>query len=60
MLEEGRPIISTTNLPIQAKDFIKVHRGVFPVSASGNGTDQIFVVIAPLATECTVRLAACA
>lgn len=60
VLEEGRPIISATNLPIQAKDFIKVYRGVFPVTASGSGTDQIFVVIAPLATECAVRPPACA
>lgn len=60
VLEEGHPIISTTNLPIRSKDFIKVYRGVFPVTASGNGTDQIFVVIAPLATECAALLAACA
>ncbi len=59
-MKKARPIISATNLPIQAKDFIKVYRGVFPVTASGSGTDQIFVVIAPLATECAVRLPACA
>ncbi len=60
VLEEGRPIISSTNLPIQSKDFIKVYRGVFPVTASGESTDQMFVVIAPLATECAGRLPACA
>lgn len=56
VIKSERPILSTTNLPIKAKDFITVYRGVFPVSSSGCGTDQIFVVLAPLQTECLVRL----
>ncbi|MEQ8265591.1 MAG: PAS domain-containing protein [Parvibaculum sp.] len=55
VIETSKPIFSTTNLPIKTRDFITVHRGVFPVSASGHGTDQIFVVIAPTHTECAVR-----
>lgn len=59
VVESSKPIFSTTNLPIKAKDFITVHRGVFPISASGHGTDQIFVVIAPTHTECVIRTPAC-
>ena len=51
LLDEGKPIFSTTNLPIKNRDFIRVHRGVFPVRAGEHGTDQIFVVIAPVTTE---------
>lgn len=58
ILAEGRPIISTTNLPIKGKDFIMVHRGVFPVRVSADDADQIFVAIAPVTTECTCRPAA--
>lgn len=50
-----RPIFSTTHLPIKKREFITVHRGVFPVSSSGAEVDQIFVVIAPTATECIAR-----
>jgi len=56
VVETPSPIFSTTKLPIKAKDFITVHRGVFPVSVSGSAVDQIFVVVAPTATECSVRL----
>lgn len=56
LLGDSQPIISTTNLPIRAKDFIRVHRGVFPLRTSGPLTDQIFVVIAPVATECATRI----
>ncbi|MBO6669294.1 PAS domain-containing protein [Parvibaculum sp.] len=55
VMETEAPVLSTTNLPIKAKDFITVHRGVFPVSLNGRNTDQIFVVIAPVATECAIR-----
>lgn len=55
-LQDGQPIVSTTNLPIKGKDFISVHRGVYPVRASGEQPDQIFVAIAPVATECTSRI----
>lgn len=58
ILLEGRPIISTTNLPIKGKDFIRVHRGAYPVRASAGMADQIFVAIAPVATECTTRIPA--
>lgn len=56
VLDTLQPIFSTTNLPIKTKDFIKVHRGVFPVSVSGESADQIFVIIAPTATKCLTRL----
>lgn len=55
VIETLEPVFSTTSLPIMAKSFITVHRGVFPVSLSGDTADQIFVVIAPTATECAVR-----
>jgi len=47
VLETRQPIISTTNLPIKSREFMTVHRGVFPIRASGNEIDQLFVVIAP-------------
>lgn len=53
---DGRPIVSTTNLPIKGRDFISVHRGVYPVRASAGQSDQIFVVIAPVETECIRRM----
>lgn len=56
VVENLQPIFSTTNLPIRTKDFITVHRGVFPVSLDGAKADQIFVIIAPIATECARRL----
>ncbi|PKQ07979.1 MAG: hypothetical protein CVT73_08060 [Alphaproteobacteria bacterium HGW-Alphaproteobacteria-12] len=56
VIETSTPIFSTTKLPIKAKDYITVHRGVFPISVSGCAVDQIFVVVAPIATECSVRL----
>lgn len=56
VIETCHPILSTTNLPIKAKEFISVHRGVFPITLAGSSIDQIFVVVAPTATECTVRL----
>lgn len=56
ILQQGEPIVSTTNLPIKGKDFIRVHRGVYPVRASGEQADQIFVAIAPVATECASRI----
>lgn len=56
VLENLRPIFSTSNLPIKTKEFITVHRGVFPVSASSGGADQIFVVLAPTVTECAFRV----
>jgi hypothetical protein len=56
VVETRSPIFSTTSLPIKAKEFITVHRGVFPVSLTGSVVDQIFAVIAPTATECTGRL----
>lgn len=56
IVETRNPIFSTTNLPIKAKEFITVHRGVFPVSLTGETVDQIFAVIAPTVTTCTVSL----
>lgn len=55
-LQDGEPIISSTNLPIRGKDFIRVHRGVYPVRASAAQADQIFVAIAPITTECAIRV----
>lgn len=56
VLDTLRPVFSTTNLPIKTKDFIRVHRGVFPVSLGGERVDQIFVIIAPTTTQCQIRL----
>lgn len=42
----GQPIYSASHLPIAEREFIKVYRGVFPVSLSGTQVDQIFVIIA--------------
>lgn len=47
VLDSRQPIISTTNLPIKSREFMTVHRGVFPIRASGNEIDQLFVIIAP-------------
>lgn len=55
ILESGKPIFSTTSLPVKSREFITVHRGVFPVRAAANDTDQIFVVIAPVSAECSTR-----
>ncbi|WP_421861744.1 PAS domain-containing protein [Parvibaculum sp.] len=48
------PVFSTTSLPIKTKDFITVHRGVFPVSLHGDTADQMFVIVAPKSTECAM------
>lgn len=56
LVDVPEPIFSTTSLPIKAREFITVHRGAFPVSLAGETVDQIFVVIAPPATECAIRL----
>lgn len=40
-------IYSWTELPIDGRSFIKVYRGVFPVSTNDDTAHQIFVVIAP-------------
>ncbi|MGV8996016.1 MAG: PAS domain-containing protein [Parvibaculaceae bacterium] len=46
VISTGKPIYSSSHLPIAERDFINVFRGVFPVSVNGNHIDQIFVVIA--------------
>ena len=55
VMESIQPIYSVTNLPVKAKEFVVVHRGVFPVSTTGADVDQIFVVIAPTAETCLVQ-----
>ncbi|MBX3493926.1 MAG: PAS domain-containing protein [Parvibaculum sp.] len=55
VMESVQPIYSVTNLPVKAREFIVVHRGVFPVSTTGAEVDQIFVVIAPVSETCLVR-----
>jgi hypothetical protein len=47
VLENRQPIISTTTLPIKSREFMIVHRGVFPIRASGEEIDQLFVIVAP-------------
>jgi hypothetical protein len=42
----GCPIYSSSDLPIAERSFIRVFRGVFPVSLTGDTVDQIFVIIA--------------
>lgn len=53
VLESKTPIVSTTNLPIRSREYLTVHRGVFPVRTSGTEINQMFVVIAPATTECS-------
>ena len=55
VMESVQPIYSVTNLPVRTKEFVVVHRGVFPVSTTGTDVDQIFVVIAPTAETCLVQ-----
>ena len=46
IIDNGQPIYSWSELPIAERDFMKVYRGVFPVSRGGERVDQIFLVIA--------------
>lgn len=46
VLESGEPVYSWSKLPIDGRDFLKVYRGVFPVTVGGEVADQIIVVIA--------------
>lgn len=41
---------------IADRDFIKVFRGVFPVSVSGESVDQVFTVMAPEDLRLNMRL----
>lgn len=43
-----------TNLPIEDRDFITVHRGTFPVSSDGVNIDQVFAVIAKI--DCVISI----
>lgn len=45
-IDSQRPIYSWSELPIAERNFLKVYRGVFPVSCGGERVDQIFLVIA--------------
>lgn len=42
----GKPIYSSSHLPIAEREFVDVYRGVFPVSLIGTEVDQIFVIVA--------------
>lgn len=44
VMTSKQPVYSTTNLPIEGRDFITVYRGVFPVCSQSQDVDQIFVV----------------
>ena len=44
VMASKQPVFSTTQLPIEGRDFISVYRGVFPVCSKSNDVDQIFVV----------------
>ncbi len=44
VMASKQPVFSTTQLPIENRDFISVYRGVFPVCSEANEVDQIFVV----------------
>ncbi|MBI1262535.1 MAG: PAS domain-containing protein [Rhizobiales bacterium] len=47
VIQDQSCIYSWTELPINGRNFIKVYRGVFPVSTKDGAGHQIFVVIAP-------------
>jgi hypothetical protein len=42
----GEPFYTCNRMPLAERDFIKVYRGVFPVSLIGDQVDQVFVVMA--------------
>ncbi len=44
VMASKQPVFSTTQLPIEDRDFIAVYRGVFPVCSRSETVDQIFVV----------------
>ena len=44
VMTSRQPVYSTTNLPIEGRDFITVYRGVFPVCSQSQDVVQIFVV----------------
>lgn len=46
VMQSKQPVFSSTELPIEDREFILVYRGVFPVCSMGPAVDQIFVVIA--------------
>lgn len=46
MAKTGTPIFTRSDVPFPGREFLTVIRGIFPVSASGGGIDQIFAIIA--------------
>lgn len=42
----GEPLYMGNSMPLAERDFIKVYRGVFPVTLTGDRIDQVFVVMA--------------
>ncbi len=44
VMASKQPVFSTTQLPIENREFISVYRGVFPVCSQSVDVDQIFVV----------------
>tara|TARA_B100000676_G_scaffold303893_1_gene355130 strand:- start:61 stop:600 length:540 start_codon:yes stop_codon:yes gene_type:complete len=43
---EAKPVYSHTRVPIPGREFLRIFRGVFPVSTREDQLDQVFVVIA--------------
>lgn len=46
VVDSGHAIFTSSNLPIREREFVKVFRGTFPVSLTGEKVDQVFVIIA--------------
>jgi hypothetical protein len=46
VLSSGEASYSSHPMPLAERTFIKVYRGVFPVSLNGDGIDQMFIVMA--------------
>lgn len=47
VMASERPIYSWSTVPIAGREFVRVYRGIFPVTIGGSGVDRIFAVIAP-------------
>ncbi|UTW56145.1 PAS domain-containing protein [Kordiimonas sp. SCSIO 12610] len=45
-LESGKPRFYDMLVPVQGREFIRVQRGVFPVSSDGRQNDQLFIIVA--------------
>ncbi len=46
--DTGEPLFSSSTVPIENREHLEVHRGVFGFSKGGDHIDQIIAVIAPI------------